>query len=445
MSAETTRPSLRPLGKSKFYIKNLEIENARCFGDNQSISFASPNRRTSPSRWTVIVGENGTGKTTILRALALMALNDFDELRFASRYTKSRNLGFFERHKSGPNGARIVIEDLVHKSIWKSVGQGNYFEPEQQAVRSLRRNLVGYGASRSLDSDDEFLKEMRYHEYDRHSKRLGRVGSLFFSSFPLRHPANVLFQWDYAERIAEVEEGRRSELLRRALTNGVLPRVKDIRISSTKRRTGPTISFETEHDGSVDLEDMSLGLQIFAAFTADFASRLIENYDGKGDPLDQPSVCLVDEIDLHMHPAWQRTVMDDLSRIFPSTQFIVTAHSPLFVQAAEGANLVLLRRNPNDPSSVVVENDQEPLQGLGLEDVVTSPLFGLKSALPPSIEALLNQRQAVLKKQKRTKADVESLLELDAQVLESRLGNPSSDEGLAEILARAAARLRNGA
>jgi predicted ATP-binding protein involved in virulence len=358
MSAETRRPSLRPLGRSKVYIKNLEIENARCFGEQQSISFADPSRPSSPARWSVIVGENGTGKTTVLRALALLALDDFDELRFASRFSKSRNLGFFDRHKSSVGSARIVIEDVVQKSIWKSVGRGSYFELEEQASFKSRRNLVGYGASRSLDSDDEFLREMRFEMHDRSRKQLGRIGSLFFSSFQLRHPANVLFQWDYAERIAEVEEGRRSELLRRALTSGVLPRVKDIHISSTKRRTGPTISFETEHDGPIDLEDMSLGLQIFAAFTADFASRLIENYDGKGDPLDQPSICLVDEIDLHMHPAWQRTVMDDLSQIFPSTQFIVTAHSPLFVQAAEGANLVLLRRNPSDPSTVIVENDK---------------------------------------------------------------------------------------
>jgi ABC-type phosphonate transport system ATPase subunit len=106
MSAVTTRPSLRPLGRSKLYIKSLEIENARCFGDKQSISFTDPTRSSLPSRWSVIVGENGTGKTKVLRALALLASDDTDELRYASRYSRSRNLGLFDRHKSsnGPGG-----------------------------------------------------------------------------------------------------------------------------------------------------------------------------------------------------------------------------------------------------------------------------------------------------------------------------------------------------
>jgi hypothetical protein len=64
-------------------------------------------------------------------------------------------------------------------------------------------------------------------------------------------------------------------------------------------------------------------------------------------------VCLVDEIDLHLHPRWQRDLITRLTALFPNTQFIATAHSPLVVQAAPDANVVVLKRQGD---SVIIDN-----------------------------------------------------------------------------------------
>jgi putative AbiEii toxin of type IV toxin-antitoxin system len=63
----------------------------------------------------------------------------------------------------------------------------------------------------------------------------------------------------------------------------------------------------------------------------------------EGDPLDGRAMVGIDEIDLHLHPRWQRTVLPQLTKLFPNTQFVVTTHSPIVVQAAIDQNFSMLR------------------------------------------------------------------------------------------------------
>ena len=55
-----------------------------------------------------------------------------------------------------------------------------------------------------------------------------------------------------------------------------------------------------------------------------------------------PGVVLIDEIDLHLHPRWQRSIMADLRRVFPKIQFIATTHSPIIISAAKDAKIIQL-------------------------------------------------------------------------------------------------------
>jgi predicted ATP-binding protein involved in virulence len=64
---------------------------------------------------------------------------------------------------------------------------------------------------------------------------------------------------------------------------------------------------------------------------------MFETYPDSEQPLSEPAVCLVDEIDLQLRSTWQRKVMRYLSELFPRTQFIVPAHSPLIVQVVQAA------------------------------------------------------------------------------------------------------------
>src|SRR5262249_21761848 len=124
----------------------------------------------------------------------------------------------------------------------------------------------------------------------------------------------------------------------------ILPEVEDIRFNpSGGVLPRPSVEFRTPY-GWVPLRSLGYGYQTLIAWMVDFASRMVERYPDSPDPLVEPAVVLVDEIDLHLHPQWQRKLIGHLTEHFPKTQFIVTAHSPLVVQAAAGANIAVLRR-----------------------------------------------------------------------------------------------------
>ena len=102
--------------------------------------------------------------------------------------------------------------------------------------------------------------------------------------------------------------------------------------------------FETPY-GMTPLSGLSLGYQTTLTWIVDLALRLYDRYPDSSNPLAEPGIVLIDNIDLHLHPRWQRRMMADITRLFPAVQFIATAHSPLIVQAAENAKLVVLRES----------------------------------------------------------------------------------------------------
>jgi hypothetical protein len=186
----------------------------------------------------------------------------------------------------------------------------------------------------------------------------------------------------------------------------------DIRFVSSGG-THPTAraEFKTPY-GWVQLRQLGYGYQTLITWVTDFVSRMVERYPDSPDPLAEPAVVLVDEIDLHLHPVWQRKLMGFLTERFPNTQFIVTAHSPLVAQAAADANLAVLQR---EGDHVVIRNDVDYIRNWRVDQILTSELFGLKTTWPPRLEPLFAEREKILTKPKLTKADEKRLAELDEE------------------------------
>jgi len=145
----------------------------------------------------------------------------------------------------------------------------------------------------------------------------------------------------------------------------------------------------------------------------DLASRMVERYADSADPLAEPAVVLVDEIDLHLHPSWQRKLIGFLTERFPNTQFIATAHSPLVVQAAADANFAVLRR---ESDHVVIDQSFQGFANWRIDQVLTSPLFGLDSARPPELSKLLARRTGLLQKSRLSAAEKSELKQLERQI-----------------------------
>ena len=271
-----------------------------------------------------------------------------------------------------------------------------------------------------------------------------RVGIFLDDDVALRNPENWLLKADYNARLHGPEAERFAtfaERVRDALSS-ILPEVAEVQIRAAEEPGGsPRVEARTP-DGWVPLRRLGFGYQSQIAWLVDFASRMFERYPDSPDPLAEPAVVLVDELDLHMHPRWQRQIIGYLTDRCPNTQFIVTAHSPLVVQAAAGANIVLLRRQGDH---VVIDNNPEVLENWRVDQILTSELFGLESARPPQIEAPLNERRDLLAKPKLTSRDRARLAELEAQIGDLPAGESAEDRRTMELIRRAAEKLQSDA
>jgi predicted ATP-binding protein involved in virulence len=225
-----------------------------------------------------------------------------------------------------------------------------------------------------------------------------------------------LLRLDYASSKTSRMQGRqkqRLEMVKDALIKVLPGDVSEIRFdASSGFRPTPKAEFKTPY-GWVPLRQLGYGYRAMIAWVVDLAARMVECYPDSRDPLAGPAVVLVDEIDLHLHPKWQRKVIGYLTDRFRNTQFIVTSHSPLTVQSAANANIVVLR---HEGDHVVIKNDPETLRGWRVDQVLTSELFGLETARPPDMEELLRRRKEILSKPRLTKADQKVLEEINDQI-----------------------------
>jgi predicted ATP-binding protein involved in virulence len=426
------------------YFLSLSLENVRCFGPKQTLDLSDGNGK--PAQWTIILGVNGTGKTTLLQSLVgfeWLSESDLDWRRTAPRFLNTR---LFDdeaiTRNDSQEDSQLIAEIGVGASFLAKPSRvvNCYFKIDNflaKVVPSPGSVIEGpwccaYGAGRRVGTAS-FSK----------SKSNDPTASLFSDRAELRNPEEWLLRLDYAAAKPsdiQKQQKRRLEQVKELLLS-ILPEVDDIRLTNPGG-TNPTprAEFKTPY-GWVPLRQLGYGYQTLITWVADLANRMVERYPDSPDPLAEPAVVLVDEIDLHLHPKWQRKLMGFLTERFPNTQFIATAHSPLVAQAAADANLAVLRR---DGDHVVIENDVDNIRGWRIDQILTSDLFGLETARPPQIENLLLERKAILTKPKLTKPDEKRLKELEAEIGELPTGETAQDVKEREEIRKTLELLRKG-
>jgi predicted ATP-binding protein involved in virulence len=117
----------------------------------------------------------------------------------------------------------------------------------------------------------------------------------------------------------------------------------------------PVVRFEEGHEA--DWAELSDGFHVYMGLVGDIARRavILNGQDGADAPLLVEGVVLIDEIDLHLHPKWQRVVLKGLKETFPKLQFIVTTHSPQVLSSAENRQVRRLANWALKDSDVFVE------------------------------------------------------------------------------------------
>jgi energy-coupling factor transporter ATP-binding protein EcfA2 len=448
MAAKKKKPAPAPSGR---YLRKFTLANVRTFRSPVSLDFCNPDGTIA--QWTVILGENGTGKTTLLQYLAGMAPTNEMKHDLEDRFTvfgptlagdeweswhstnlpstsvdkceitanlqpslASTKLNSSTKNAPTSNMTRLSISFKCSNQGARCTSTGGWIRYAPEYLSQFR--IFGYGAGRHIASGaSPYLTSETFFQ----SSGSEPTSTLYHDDYPLISPEQWFLGLDHISK----GEGDVAQNAKRALASAsrcfvnTLPDIKKITVKphvGPKGRTSMALMCTTPF-GEVPFSSLSVGYRTMAAWLTDFVKRMHEAFPELEEPDDGPAVVLIDEFDLHMHPQWQREAMAAISKEFPNTQFIVTAHSPIVVQATEGnAKLIVLRRKKRDDGleEVEVVDNPEFAAGWRLDQIMES-VYGMTPRMP-EFSQLVNRRIELLKKEKLTKAEAKELKEIEINV-----------------------------
>ena len=324
---------------SRFQLREIRLENYRCFDEF---------RLTLEEDATVLFAENGGGKTALLTALA-MGLAVFQrgasntlklDVRRDPRMRTLDEKG--RREPAGPCDVQWTASvDEVQSITWSTVVRSssgrrtNRFRPILEAIERVRAPgdrwplFAWYGVDR--------LGRQRGRR--RKIERSGDRWEGYNSSLDPNLDEAPLLQWFQDEILGDVvrkQQGEPERFFHQAVmeaTVRVTPGVKSAWYDPVEQ--GPKVRFENGRVAS--WSELSDGYHVFIALVADIARRavMLNEFDGAEAPERVEGVVLIDELDLHLHPRWQRVALPHLRKAFPRLQFVVSTHSPQVLSSAE--------------------------------------------------------------------------------------------------------------
>ncbi|MDY7003813.1 MAG: AAA family ATPase [Cyanobacteriota bacterium] len=344
-------------------LKRLEIN---CFrGINKlTIDFVT----TEP---TVFIGVNGVGKSSILNCIAiilswlLVRIQYEPEVTIFTRYNQrdpSKGKSFSKQDIT--NGYEetyckmILSIDGVEKEISLSSKNNNRDREISLNLPSIADNIrtkleddsqqdipliVYYPVNRSiLDVPLEIKDNYTFRQVNAYEQALDGIQINFDSFFKW---FRVIEETENEERRDDIEyRDRQLQAVRKAIYSILGNDFKDIRV---RRKPYPRMTIKKQ-DQELDIEQLSDGEKSLLALVGDLARRLAMANPSLDAPLKASSVVLIDEIEQHLHPAWQRQVVPKLTEIFPNCQFIITTHSPQVISQIKPNSVYILEKTDDN-------------------------------------------------------------------------------------------------
>jgi predicted ATP-binding protein involved in virulence len=419
------------------FLKSIELHNLRSI-EHLRIDFARPGDPENIRKRTFILGENGAGKSSVLRAIGLLLAGSDALPSLLARPDDWIRRGTSEALLAGT----LVTAQGEERTIALRLSTGQttreIFEANRETLELLDRALAntprnypvfGYGTSRRLTRGGKGPSAGEPFGHPRAQS----LATLFSADAELVGIEDWAIDLDY--RFGEQGLERVRE------TFGHLLRDVEFKEIDKQRRE---LVFATP-DGPIPLRLLSDGYQNVVAWCGDLLYRLNTVFENYHRPLEARALLLIDEIDLHLHPLWQRGLTDFLSAKLPNMQIVATTHSPITAHQAGEDELYVLRR-PDLAVAAQLEHYAGAPNRLLLHQLIASPVFGLDTLDSTLVEgqkaelkALKTQRRRGQGEDKRIAALKKSLADLPDPAIANE-----TDRKVAELLRSIDSKLSDG-
>lgn len=360
------------------WIERVVVRNFRPV-DHVDIDLSRSTSAHAP--WHVLLGDNGSGKSSILQAIALTLIGPSDREALGVRPDQVL------RHGSRSGGVDLHLSGLPTPLTLRFSRGSESFDGEA-APQAL---LLGYGSMRLLPRDRSVLPTG--------PSPTVRVGNLFDPLAPMTDPRTWLLSLPDAQfDDVAVSLGMLltlDERTRLARTDA------DVHLRSGRRRDR--------------LEELSDGYQSMLVLACDVMRTVLGLW---ASPSQAEGIVLIDELGAHLHPRWRMRIVGALRQVLPRVQFVVTTHDPLCLRGLEDGEVTVVRRA--ESGRVVAIGDLPPVKGLRVDQLLTSEHFGLGSTDDPEVDALFAEYYRLRAKPRPSGADRSRTAELEARLGELR-------------------------
>jgi AAA domain, putative AbiEii toxin, Type IV TA system len=379
------------------YARTLDIYAFKAFGKAQ-LRLQYPGRRGQNlprlRNVNLILGDNGGGKSSVLRALAIAVLapalldSGFVPYRLVRRGRPGERVYDDALLKvmgepgsdelPAPHEKRRGGLELLARIARRSRGDLDRLHLDSTPSSPISERIyddfspaffvVGYGATRRVETGEFSESSARRSRGPRYQ----RVAGLFEDHVGLRPLQSWLLQLEVKA------DPRYQEVL--GLLEAVMP--ANIRFVNARDEED---QYLFEFEGVLTpFSALSDGYKAFIGWVGDLMGHLVDVAPPKLRLAEVAGIVLVDEIDLHLHPAWQRAAVPTLAQAFPKLQFVFTSHSPLVASTVEREN-VFVTDQAEDGTATIKQLD-EKVFGRSAEQLLLSSYFGLKTTRPAAFQ-----------------------------------------------------------
>lgn len=349
---------------ANMFLKKLVLHNFRCFS-NLEVNFSN--------RLTVVAGDNGAGKSTILEAAAIAAgtltyamdgltnygickgdaLNKCFDLgsnvdvqpQFPVEITATGNVGGKEVTWSRALNSARGRNSLVSAKAITEIAE-LYQQKMRNGDRELLLPIISYYGTERLWNQ---YRDKKNDTFEKNSRSNGYIDSLGGAA---NH--KLLLKWFRKMTIQQVQRGQEIPeftAVRRAMEKvfSSVTGFLDVKVEFNLDTGEIDLVYLNQENYHVrtSVSQLSEGYKFTVSLIADIAYRMaILNPQLLDKALERTEgIVLIDEIDLHLHPRWQKRILKDLLEVFPGVQFIVSTHAPEVINSVKSDSVIILKEN----------------------------------------------------------------------------------------------------